>query len=103
MSGPAPGRSLSPTEVDEVDLVPVRTFWQLVRQRFLRHRLAVIAVFTLLIIIAIAIVIPLLTGNQYQKSSLTLINAGPTLSAPLGYDEIGRNIFLRLARRPRPR
>ena len=31
-----------PTEVDEVDLVPVRTYWQLVRQRFLQHRLAVI-------------------------------------------------------------
>ena len=30
------------SEIDEVDLVPVRTYWQLVRQRFLRHRLAVI-------------------------------------------------------------
>ena len=51
-----------PTEVDEVDLVPVRTYWQLVRQRFLRHRLAVIAVVVLAILIAMSIVVPLATG-----------------------------------------
>jgi len=89
-----------PVEVDEVDLVPVRTYWQLVRQRFLRHRLAVIGAITLTIIIIISIIVPFVTGNAYQKSSLQLINAGPTLNpfAPLGYDEIGRNIFLRLCK-----
>ena len=87
-----------PAEVDEVDLVPVRTYWQLVRQRFLRHQLAVIGTVPLAIIIAIAVVIPFLTGNQYQKTNLALINAGPTLSAPLGYNEIGQNEFLRLAK-----
>ena len=38
-----PGVLPVPNEVDEVDLVPVRTYWQLVRQRFVRHQLAVIA------------------------------------------------------------
>ncbi len=94
----APGAIPLPSDVDEVDLVPVRTYWQLVRQRFLRHQLAVIGAITLAIIVAIATVIPLLTGDQYQKSSLQLIDAGPTLSAPLGYDDIGRNIFLRLTK-----
>jgi peptide/nickel transport system permease protein len=87
-----------PTEVDEIDLVPVRTYWQLARQRFLRHQLAVISVVTLTIIVAIAFIVPFLTGDQYQKSNLALIDAGPTLSAPLGYDEIGRNVFLRLCK-----
>jgi ABC-type dipeptide/oligopeptide/nickel transport system permease subunit len=84
--------------VDEVDLVPVRTYWQLVRQRFLRHRLAVIAVVILAILIAVSIVVPLATGNAYQSSSLTLIDEGASLQAPLGYNEIGQNIFLRLAK-----
>ena len=53
-----------PTEVDEVDLVPVRTYWQLVRQRFLRHRLAVIAVVILAILIAVSIVVPMATGER---------------------------------------
>ena len=38
------------------------------------------------------------TGDAYQKSSLTLIDEGPSLQAPLGYNEIGQNIFLRLAK-----
>ncbi|MEX2184788.1 MAG: ABC transporter permease [Chloroflexota bacterium] len=88
---------LSP-EVDEVDLVPVRTYWQLVRQRFLRHRLAVIAVVTLTILVAFALIVPLATGDLYQRSSLTLIDEGPSLQAPLGHDDIGRNLFLRLAK-----
>jgi ABC-type dipeptide/oligopeptide/nickel transport system permease subunit len=87
-----------PTEVDEVDLVPVRTYWQLVRQRFLRHRLAVIAVVILAILISVSIVVPMATGNAYRNSSLTMIDAGPSLEAPLGYNEIGQNIFLRLAK-----
>jgi ABC-type dipeptide/oligopeptide/nickel transport system permease subunit len=87
-----------PTEIDEVDLVPVRTYWQLVRQRVLRHRLAVIAVVILAVLVAVSIVVPLATGTAYQKSSLTLIDEGPSLQAPLGYNEIGQNIFLRLAK-----
>lgn len=87
-----------PSEVDEVDLVPVRTYWQLVRQRFLRHRLAVIAVVTLAILVVVSIVVPMATGTAYQQSSLALIDAGPSLQAPLGYNEIGQNIFLRLAK-----
>jgi len=87
-----------PTEIDEVDLVPVRTYWQLVRQRFLRHRLAVIATVTLTILVAVAIIVPMATGDAYRTSSLTLIDEGPSLQAPLGYNEIGQNIFLRLAK-----
>ncbi len=95
-----PGAIPVPADMDEVDLVPVRTYWQLVRQRFARHQLAVIGTITLIIIIAVAVIVPFLTGDQYRKSSLQLINAGPTLNpfAPLGYDEIGRNIFLRLCK-----
>jgi len=93
-----PGTLPLPTEVDEVDLVPVRTYWQLVRQRFLRHKLAVIATVTLTILVAVSIVVPLATGDAYRTSSLTLIDEGPSLQAPLGYNEIGQNIFLRLAK-----
>ncbi|MGK2851825.1 MAG: ABC transporter permease [Candidatus Limnocylindrales bacterium] len=87
-----------PSDVDEVDLVPVRTYWQLVRQRFLRHRLAVISVVVLVILIVLSVVIPLATGRAFQTSSLTLIDEGASLQAPLGYDDIGRNIVLRLAK-----
>ena len=88
----------APVMVDEIDLVPVRTYWQLVRQRFARNKLAVFGIITMIIIILIAIIVPYVTGDAYQKSNLRLINAPPSLQAPLGYDEIGRNEFLRLAK-----
>ena len=84
--------------LDEVDLIPVRTYWQLVRQRFAQHKLAVIALFTLTVLVAIAAIVPTVTGKLYGQSNLLLVDAGPTLSAPLGYDEIGQNIFVRLAK-----
>jgi peptide/nickel transport system permease protein len=83
-------------EFDEVDLVPVRTYWQLVRLRFLRHRLAVIALVTLALLIVVSTVVVAIAGDAWKKSSLQLIDAGPTLTAPLGYNDIGQNMFARL-------
>lgn len=89
-----------PVEIDteDIDLTPVRTYWQLVRQRFVRHRLALISFFVLLTLLIFAIVFPILTGNVYTHADLKTIGAPASLSAPLGYDEIGQNVFLRLAK-----
>lgn len=85
-------------DTDEVDLTPIRTYWQLTRQRFVRHRLAVIALFTLLALIVFAVVVPLATGNAYKDPDLAKIGAPASLEAPLGYDAIGQNLFVRLAK-----
>ncbi len=82
--------------VDEVDLTPVRTYWQLVRQRFVRHRLAVIAFFLMTILVIASLVVPFISGGAWSRTDLTLINHPPTLSAPLGYDNLGINTFARL-------
>jgi peptide/nickel transport system permease protein len=84
--------------VDEVDLIPVRTYWQLVRRRFMQHRLAVVALVMLGVLVGLAFSIPTLTGDLYQKTSLELISAPASLAAPLGYDRLGENIFIRLMR-----
>ena len=85
--------------VDEVDLTPVRTYWQLARQRFMQHSLAVVGLVVMGILIGLAIIVPFVTGDLYQKTSLSLANNPPSLVnpfAPLGYDSIGQNIFIRL-------
>jgi len=82
--------------VDEVDLIPVRTYSQLVRQRFLQHRLAVVALAVMIVLIALAVVVPLATGDQYQKTSLTQTMLPPSLEHPLGTNQIGQDEFLRL-------
>jgi peptide/nickel transport system permease protein len=81
---------------DEVDLIPVRTYWMLVRQRFLQHRLAVIALFLMGTLVALAIIIPTVTGNAYAATSLSKSLQGPSLAAPLGTNQIGQDMFLRL-------
>jgi peptide/nickel transport system permease protein len=81
---------------DEVDLIPVRTYWMLVRQRFLQHRLAVIALFLMLFLVAIAVIIPTLTGDAYTKTSLSKAMLPPSLANPLGTNQIGQDMFLRL-------
>jgi peptide/nickel transport system permease protein len=92
------GTSGAPGAIDEVDLTPVRTYWELVRQRFVQHRLAVVALFLMITLAAIAFIVPTLTGDAYGKTNLTLINKPPTLTAPLGYDSLGINIFVRLTK-----
>jgi peptide/nickel transport system permease protein len=83
-------------EVDEVDLIPVRTYWQMVRRRFLQHRLAVMALILLIALILAALIVPTLTGSAYKTTNLLKPYGGPEWVAPLGYDDIGQNIFLRL-------
>src|SRR5688572_26230487 len=79
---------------DEIDRTPVRTYWQLVRGRFKRHRLAVIGAIVLTVLLVAAIVIPFLAGETWSKQDVTrsnlaaeLISADgqPTL-ALFGYD-----------------
>jgi ABC-type dipeptide/oligopeptide/nickel transport system permease subunit len=87
--------------VDEVDLAPIRTYWQLVRQRFMQHRLAVIGLIMMATLTTMAIVIPTVTGDAYQKTSLSLANHPASIVnpfAPFGFDTIGQNIFIRLMR-----
>jgi len=86
-------------EFDEIDKTPVRTYWQLVRQRFLRHRLAVISLVVLSVLIAYGLIVPFLTRDLYKQASLQHIWGPPSFpEAPLGYDEIGQNVFVRLAK-----
>jgi ABC-type dipeptide/oligopeptide/nickel transport system permease subunit len=91
LAAPAP-------DVDEVDLIPVRTYWQLVRQRFVQHRLAVIALFLMIVLVTLAIVIPTLTGKAFEKTSLTQTMRPPFQSLTLlfGTNQIGQDMFLRL-------
>lgn len=85
---------------DDVDLTPIRTYWQLVRIRFLQHRLAVVALFTMALLIAVAIIVPTLTGDAYQATSLSNTMQPPfqSLDKPLGTNQIGQDMWLRTAK-----
>ncbi|MBA3587958.1 MAG: ABC transporter permease [Chloroflexi bacterium] len=90
----------------EIDRTPVRTYWQLVRQRFMKHRLAVFAVIVLIVLATYALVVPVVTGDAWRQTQLFRDDAPPELFdedgeftfAILGYNEIGQNLFARLGK-----
>lgn len=81
---------------EDIDNTPIRTFWQLVRERFVQHRLAVIALVIMAVLVALAIIIPTATGDAYGDTNLATLDQPPSITAPLGTDGLGRNIFIRL-------
>jgi len=93
-------------ESAEIDRTPVRTYWQLVRQRFMKHRLAVFGVIVLIVLAAYAIVVPFVTGDDWRQTQLFRDDAPPELFnedgeftfAILGYNENGQNLFARLGK-----
>jgi peptide/nickel transport system permease protein len=99
-------RDEAEAESAEIDRTPVRTYWQLVRRRFLRHRIAVLAVIALGLLTAYAIIIPTVTGDAYRQTNLFYPDNPPEIfndegefsGAFLGYNEIGQNLFARLAK-----
>ncbi|MFN8630775.1 MAG: ABC transporter permease [Chloroflexota bacterium] len=95
-----PGASAPTTraeDYDEVDLVAVQTYWQLVRRRFFRNRTAVIGLVLLTILVISAIVFPIIGGDAWKTTNLTKGPKDPiSITAPLGYDNLGINIFFRL-------
>ena len=94
-------------DADALDATPVRTYWQLARGRFLRNRLAVAGAVVLVILVIGSLVIPFVTGDAWQAAVLGKVNDPPEVTvtaegelvlAPLGYSEIGQNVFARVAK-----
>jgi peptide/nickel transport system permease protein len=98
---------LGEADSDLLDRTPVRTYWHLARQRFLRNRLAVAGLVVLAILIVAALVLPAITGDSWRAAILAKVNAPPEIGtdeagafqfAPLGYSDIGQNVLARLAK-----
>ncbi len=103
----APEARRQEADVEELDTTPVRTYWQLARQRFLRNRLAVVGLVVLATLVIGSLVIPAATGDAWSRAALSKVNGPPEVGwtdtgelafAPLGYSEIGQNVFARVAK-----
>ncbi len=68
-------------------------------RQFLEHRLAVASAVLLLILISLSVFAPVIGwafGSDYSSTDLLNKNAPPSASHPLGQDELGRDILMRL-------
>jgi peptide/nickel transport system permease protein len=93
-------RQVQIDETEDVDRTEVRSYWQLARRRFVRHRLAVAGAITLGLLIILAIVVPFIAGDSVRVSASRsfdppeVFNAdGEMTLALLGYARTGYNIF----------
>ena len=76
-----------------------RSLWGLLWRRFLDHHLAVASGFLLIVLAALAMAAPLIeAASGIDAKTVDLFNRfqGPSLGHPLGTDELGRDLFLRL-------
>ncbi len=85
-------------ELAREQLLTVREMSQLqvVWQRFRRHRLAVVGVGVLLFLFLFAFVGPLFSPYDPEAQFLAAPNGVPTQANPLGTDELGRDVLVRL-------
>lgn len=72
-----------------------KTFAQLARRRFLRHRLAIVGLIGLLVITSIFVVGPWLSPFAFDAPDVLSRRQGPSWTHPFGTDTIGRDLFVR--------
>lgn len=76
---------------------PPQPYWKLVLRRFMRHRMAVVGAFTLLLLVLMSFVGPFLSPYSFDGIDLPNSNQQwPSMAHWLGTDELGRDILTRL-------
>jgi peptide/nickel transport system permease protein len=73
-----------------------RTQWQVAWRRFRRHKAAVGGLFVLVILYASALLAPVLAPQDPTAVHLEQINRAPSLSHPMGTDNVGRDELSRV-------
>ena len=76
--------------------VEARSHGALVRQRFVRHRLALASLFLLTGIFAAGFLAGQIAPYGYQELDIRALSSGPSWNHPLGTDQIGRDYFSRV-------
>jgi len=97
MSGPTPDSQLAAEAA--AALAPSRSFGAILWRRFLEHRLAVVSLGLLCLLAAVTLGAPLvewLLGVDGEAVDLFATKAPPSPGHPLGTDELGRDLLVRL-------
>jgi len=73
-----------------------RSLWQITLQQFLRHKMAVAAVFVLLVIILSAFLAPVISPYDPLKTEASNKLQPPSRDHLMGTDDMGRDVFSRI-------
>ncbi|MGA7672036.1 MAG: ABC transporter permease [Nitrolancea sp.] len=72
------------------------SLWRDAFRRFRQNRLAAAAAVFIILLALSAIFVPLFSPYSYSEQNYDSINVSPSLSHPLGTDQLGRDMFSRL-------
>lgn len=75
---------------------PSTTFSQAAWQRLKKNKLAMIGLYTILLIFLLALVGPLLSSGSYSDQNLMQTNKPPSAAHWFGTDNLGRDLFIRV-------
>ncbi len=73
-----------------------RTQREIVWRRFKRHRLAVVGGIILVLLYVAALLAPVVAPYGFAEQDFTSMNQGPSLSHPMGTDQLGRDELTRV-------
>ncbi|QDR82394.1 ABC transporter permease [Sporomusa termitida] len=80
----------------EANFPPSTTYWQDAWQRLQKNKLAIIGLYTLALIVVIAIIGPWLSPFSYSDQDLSQTNQPPSAEHWFGTDNLGRDLFIRV-------
>lgn len=88
--------AVAATELPVAATLHTRTNLQMATQRFVRHRLAMAGLAITLVLIAIALLAPLIAPTPYYYADLTQANEFPSRRHLMGTDAIGHDFLSRM-------
>ncbi|WP_258360004.1 ABC transporter permease [Moorella sulfitireducens (nom. illeg.)] len=85
----------SGTEAEAVGK-PRTTYWQDVRRNFRQNKLAMFGLVVIIVLLAMAITGPYLSGHTYDEQNYQMANKPPSSEYWFGTDALGRDLFTRV-------
>ncbi len=89
-----------PLEKEQEEAIGVEkplSYWADTKRRFCQNRMAVVATLFLLFLALFSLFAPLLSHHQYYETNLPMKNLPPSKAYWFGTDDLGRDMFTRIA------
>jgi peptide/nickel transport system permease protein len=84
------------TSEDDLAQLPERSLWQAAWMRFRRHRLARFGLVLYAVIVLMVVVGPLVWTQSLTDIDFMAADQGPSFAHPMGTDDLGRDLFVRI-------